>query len=96
MERDVTQRAQRSTHELSFDQVHIALVDCTNGISREVRLDADDSGASVNADTLWATIEENYKNGSMLACGSNTGTDTTIQDGIAMGHAYGLVQHTRF
>jgi hypothetical protein len=76
--------------------VHIALVDCTNGISREVRLDADDSGASVNADTLWATIEENYKNGSMLACGSNTGTDTTIQDGIAMGHAYGLVQHTRF
>lgn len=73
-------------------KVHLALVDCTNGASEEVRLDQSESGEAVDANAIWSRMMDDYKSGYLLAVGSNSGVDTNITDGIAMGHAYGLVQ----
>lgn len=73
-------------------KVHQALVDMTNGSSAEVRLDGTGAdGSVVDSSAVWAKLKEAYKSGYLLGVGSNNGNDTENKNGIALGHAYGIV-----
>lgn len=71
-------------------KVHHALVDLTNGASEEIKIDSKEVKA--NLDSMWEKLYSFFEAGYLLACGSNSGEDSHIVDGIAMGHAYSIMQ----
>jgi hypothetical protein len=78
----------RSYEAIESGKVQSALSDLTNGISLELNLASEQPGGT---EKVWTAMIDAYRTGCLLAVGSNTGTDTDLRDGIALGHAYAVV-----
>ena len=64
------------------------MVDLTNGYS--FRIQTNTPEARKQKDVIWNQVYGFYQSGYLMGAGSNPGSDTNAEKGIAFGHAYGI------
>ena len=81
-----------STYEsIEAGFIHEALVDLTNGFTYELQLKHPSTGILNNIDYIWKQLLNAYNSGYLIGTSSNTGSDTHVNNGIVLGHAYSVI-----
>jgi len=69
-----------------------ALCDLSNGASEQIALKDAHGTLQVQPDAMWVQLMDAATSGYLIGAGSNSGSDTTMVQGIAQGHAYVVVR----
>lgn len=72
--------------------VSVALVHLTGGISELHNMHNKSGASKVASGEMWRELLELHRAGHLIGCGSTSGKDTNVVDGIAQGHAYAVLR----